>query len=453
MIFLLIINLWLFFSGKNYENIEGNDVTKESAEGEIIRLKLKNGLDMVLMKDSSAPVVAVNIWYKVGSKDEQPGKSGFAHLFEHMMFQGSQNVGKAEHMKLIDDVGGWMNGSTSKDRTNYFEVVPTNQLRLALWLEADRMKSLDVTQENFENQRSTVKEERRLRIDNAPYAPVFYELLDELAFENWAYKHSLMGSMEDLDNAALLDVIDFHKKFYSPDNAVLAIVGNFLAKDAIRFVKEYFEDIPAGSQRPNIDLNEPQQTSEKRMTWQDKFAPLPAYVCAYHIPAYGEKDYYTLELIEKILFDGESSRLYRQLIEEQRASLHLFGGVDSKMGPNIFMVYAQISPNHLLTEVENIIDSELHRLKNEPVSDRELQKVKNKFKADYISRLEKVHFKADQLCKYTMVFDDPNLFYQELDRYLKATAADIQMAAKKYFTKENRSVIEVVPAGQAAKNK
>lgn len=435
------------------EYIDLNSLAKEPTEGEILRLKLTNGLDVVFMKDSSAPLVAVNLWYKVGSKDEKPGKSGFAHLFEHMMFQGSRNVGKAEHMKLIDDVGGWMNGSTSKDRTNYYEVVPSNQLRLALWLEADRMKALDVNQENFENQRSTVKEERRLRIDNAPYAPVFYELLDEFAYQNWAYKHSVMGSMEDLDNAALADVIDFHKTFYSPDNAVLAIVGNFQAEEAVQLVKEYFGDIPAGNHRATIDLSEPQQTAEKRMTWQDKFAPLPAYVCAYHMPPYGEKDYYILELIEKILFDGESSRLYRRLIEDQQAALRLFGGVDSKIGPNIFMAYAQIAPNHSLAEIESIIETELERLTDEPVSERELQKVKNKFKADYISSLEKVHFKADQLCKYTMVFDDPNLFYRELDRYLERTAADIQTAAKVYFTRENRSVIEIVPAGQAAENK
>lgn len=424
------------------------DLQHEPAEGEILRVKLENGLDVVLMKDQSTPLVAVTIWYKVGSKNEQPGKSGFAHLFEHMMFQGSENVKKAEHMKLISDVGGWMNGTTSKDRTNYFEVLPANQLRLALWLEADRMRSLAVSKDNFENQRSTVKEERRLRVDNAPYAPVFYELLDELAYQNWAYKHSVIGSMDDLDKAVLDDVIEFHDRFYKPNNAVLAIVGDFNARETLKLVREYFEDIPAGPDPPPVDLNEPEQSAEKRMVWNDKFAPMPAYACAYHIPSYGDKDYYTLELIEKLLLDGESSRLYRLLIEERQAVLHLFGGVDSKIGPNVFMLFAQITPGHSINEIESIIEDELKKLKDKRVSDRELQKVKNKFKAEYVTRLERAYHKADLLCKYTAIFDDPNLFHDELDRFLEVTQEDIQEAANRYFRKENRSVIEVIPAGK-----
>lgn len=424
-------------------------VNKEVAEGQIFRFQLNNGLDVVLLKDLSAPVVAVDIWYKVGSKNEEPGKSGFAHLFEHMMFQGSKNVGKAEHMKLISDVGGWMNGSTSQDRTNYFQVVPANQLRLVLWLEADRMKSLAVNQDNFENQRSTVKEERRQRVDNAPYAGVFYELLDDLAYRNWAYKHSVIGSMKDLDNATLTDVVDFHKKFYKPNNAVLAIVGHFNSQETIEVVKEYFEDIPAGDDFPPVDLTEPDQTAPKRMNWEDKFAPMPAYVCAYHIPSYGEKDHYTMELIEKILFDGESSRLYKILVEEKQVALHLFGGVGSKVGPNLFMFFAQIHPGHTISEIEKLFENELDKLKNELVGDRELTKVKNQFKAEYIASLEKVHFKADLLCRYTTIFNDPDLIHAELDRYLQITPEDIQEAARKYFLKENRSVIEVVPAKKA----
>jgi predicted Zn-dependent peptidase len=422
---------------------------KESAPGEIFRFQLNNGLDIVLMKDLSSPVVAVDLWYKVGSKNEEPGKSGFAHLFEHMMFQGSENVKKTEHMNLISDVGGWMNGSTSQDRTNYFEVVPSNQLELALWLEADRMRSLAVNKENFENQRSTVKEERRQRVDNAPYAPVFYELLDELAYENWAYKHSVIGSMEDLDNATLEDVIEFHGKFYRPNNTVLAIAGHFDFKKTMEMLKKYFEIIPAGDSPPAVDLTEPAQTTEKRMTWEDPFAPMPAYVSAYHIPSNGEKDHYVLELIEKILFDGESSRLYKILVEEKQVALHLFGGVGSKFGPNLFLFFAQITPGHSISEVEELIFSELEKLKNEPLSERELTKVKNQFKAEYITSLEKVYYRADQLCKYTAIFNDPDLFHKELDRFLEVTSEDIQKAAKKYYINENRNVIEVIPRKKA----
>ena len=199
-------------------------LVSEPEEFQLTGLQLENGLQVIMLKNHQVPVVAVDIWYKVGSKDEKPGKSGFAHLFEHMMFEGSENVGKAEHMKLLTDVGGTVNGSTTQDRTNYWQVVPANQLELALWLEADRMRSLKINRENFENQRATVKEERRLRIDNQPYMPVIYELKDQIAHENFAYQHSVMGSMEDLDRATLEDVTAFHSLYYRPNNAVLTVV-------------------------------------------------------------------------------------------------------------------------------------------------------------------------------------------------------------------------------------
>jgi len=418
------------------------------AAEKIIRYKLKNGLDVLLVNDASTPVVAVDLWYKVGSKNEEPGKSGFAHLFEHMMFEGSENVGKAQHLKLITDVGGWVNGSTNKDRTNYFEVVPANQLRLALWLEADRMRSLKVTRENFENQRATVKEERRLRVDNQPYGAIFAELLDELAYENWAYKHSVIGSMEDLDKATLEDVRKFHDLYYKPNNAVLAVVGDIDYDKTLELIRAYFEDIPAGETPPPVDLNEPPQTAEKRMQWQDKFAPLPAYVSAYHIPPRGQKDYYTMEIIETLLFDGESSRVYRRLVEEEGKALHIFGGVDSKLGPNLFIFFAQAKPGHTISELEESYVQELRKLQEEPISRMELQKVKNKLKAEYFTRLERVINKADLLCMYTAFFDDPELFNTELNRYLEISPEDIQQAAQKYFRTENHSVIEVIPANK-----
>ena len=417
----------------------------ESGKGDIASFQLDNGLTVVMMKSSVVPVVAVDIWYKVGSKDEQPGKSGFAHLFEHMMFQGSENVGKAEHMKLISDVGGWMNGSTGKDRTNYFEVVPANQLRLALWLEADRMRSLALTRENFENQRDTVKEERRLRVDNAPYAAVFYEKLDELVYENWAYKHSVIGSMADLDNATLEDVRKFHELYYRPNNAVLAIVGDIRPRETLSIVREYFGDISRGEDPPPVDLSEPPQTREKRMEWPDKFAPMSAYVCAYHIPERGSSDHYTMEVIEKILFDGESSRLYRRFVEREQSLVHIYGGVDSKIGPSTLMFFGQIKPGHTMEEIERSFQEEMERLQNEPISERELQKAKNQFKSDFISKLERAYYKADLLCLYTAFFENPELLFTELERYMAVTAEDVQRAAQKYLRVSNRNVIEVYP--------
>jgi len=413
----------------------------------IIRKKLDNGLDLVLLRDAAVPVVAVDIWYKVGSRNEVPGKSGFAHLFEHMMFEGSENVGKAEHMKLISDVGGTMNGSTSKDRTNYFEVVPANQLRLALWLEADRMRSLKVTLENFENQRSTVKEERRQRVDNAPYMRVFYEMLDELAYQSWPYKHSVIGSMEDLDNASLENVIAFHDKYYKPNNAVLSIVGDFYPEVALGMVAEYFGNISSGPAIEAVTINEPPQTAEKRTRWDDPFAPMPAYVCSYHIPARNHPDFYPIEMIEKILLDGESSRLYHRLVEKEQLALHIMGGVESKFGPNTFIFFGQLRPGKKLEQIESILQDELERLKTEKVSEQEMEKAKTKFKADFISKMEKTYYRADQLCFYTAFFDQPELLHSELERYLKVTPEMVQEAARRYFNQKNRSVIEVYPAG------
>ncbi|MEJ2637577.1 MAG: pitrilysin family protein [Calditrichia bacterium] len=387
----------------------------------------------------------MNLWYKVGSRNEQPGKSGFAHLFEHMMFQGSENVGKAEHMKLISDVGGTVNGSTTQDRTNYWEVVPANQLELALWLEADRMRSLNISRENFENQRDTVKEERRLRVDNQPYMRVVFELKDDLAYSNFAYKHSVIGTMKDLDNADLDDVRQFHAIYYRPNNALLSLVGDFEVRDALTLIHKYFDNIPAGPAVPPLDLAEPPQASEKRSVFEDPFAPFPAYLISFHIPDRTHPDYYALELIERILFDGESSRFYRSLVEEKELALHTFGGGDGKFGPGLFFHFAQIKPGHTVRELEQEVLSQFDRLLNEPVTQAELEKARNKIKSDFISRQETVREISDHLCMYSMLFDDPRLLRTEIDRFLHLTREDLLTVARKYFTHAQRSVIEVYP--------
>ncbi|MEL6822907.1 MAG: pitrilysin family protein, partial [Calditrichota bacterium] len=379
------------------------------------------------------------------------GKSGFAHLFEHMMFQGSENVAKSEHMKLVADVGGTMNGSTSKDRTNYYEVMPENQLELALWLEADRMRSLALTQENFENQRDTVKEERKSHVDNAPYGLAFL-MLDDLAYENWAYKHSIIGSMEDLDNADLEDVVHFHNRFYHPGNAILAIVGDMDILSTLELVRKHFEDIPGGETPPVVNLQEPLQHEEKRRHWYDAFAPLPAWMCAYHVPQKGTDEHYALELAEKILFDGESSRMYRRLVQEEQLVVHLYGGLDGKHGPGTMIMFAQLKPGVEAAQVEAVIAEEVEKLLREPISERELQKIKNQFKMEFASKLEKVYYKSEMLCHYTMMFDDPGLINKEIERYDSISEADVKNAIAKWIKPTNRSVVEVYPATEKTKN-
>lgn len=423
-------------------------IGSEPPENRIVGCRLQNGLTVVMMKNRSIPVVAVDLWYEVGSRNEEQGKSGFAHLFEHMMFEGSENVEKSQHMRLINDVGGIVNGSTTQDRTNYWEVVPSNQLELALWLEADRMRSLNLTQENFDNQRDTVKEERRLRIDNQPYMKVIFELKDEIAYSNYAYKHSVIGSMADLDNASLEDVRNFHSTYYRPNNAILSVVGDIEVNRALELVRKYFEDIPAGPIVPPVNLKEPLQQKEKRTVYEDPFAPFPAYLSAYHIPERTHPDYYPIQLLEKILFDGESSRLYRSLIEEQQMALNIFGGEDGKFGPGLFFHFIQIRPGHTLPEVEAAVQTQIQNLVEHPVSKAELEKTKNKVKADFISRQETVQNKADQLCIYTMLFGNPELFQTEFEKYESLQVEDVRAAAQTYFVPGNRSVIEVYPKNQ-----
>ncbi len=417
----------------------------EPAENEIYGLILSNGMQVVLMKRQTTPVVAIDIWYKVGSKDEEQGKSGFAHLFEHMMFEGSENVDKAQHMKLINDIGGMVNGSTTQDRTNYWEVVPSNQIELALWLEADRMRSLNVTKENFENQRATVKEERRLRIDNQPYMKVVYELKDEIAYTNFAYKHSIIGSMADLDHASLSGVKEFHNIYYRPNNAVMSIVGDFTVKEAVNLVKKYFDNIPPGEKVPEVNLDEPPQESLKKTKYEDQFAPFPAFMISFRVPDRRHRDFYTLQLIEKILIDGESSRLYRQLIEKKQVALHIFGGLDGKFGPGLFFIFAQVYPGKKLSDLEKILTHEFNLLVNETITEKELEKAKNKIKAEYIVGQETVRSLADILCMYTTVYGNPNKFFEEIMIFNSITSEEIKSVAYKYFIQKNSSIIEIFP--------
>jgi len=421
------------------------EFTGEPGEDEVVGYRLGNGLRVVMLKRHRVPVVAVDLWYLVGSKNEQPGKSGFAHLFEHMMFEGSAHVGKAQHIKFINDVGGMVNASTSQDRTNYWEVVPANQLRLALWLEADRMKSLKLTEENFQNQRSTVKEERRLRVDNQPYMRVLYELKDEVAYQRFPYAHSVIGSMEDLDRATLSDARHFHDTYYRPNNTILAIAGDFQVKEALAIVREYFEEIPAGPPVPSVDLTEPPQQKEKRVNYQDPFAPYPAYLVSYHIPERSHPDFYPLGILDRVLLDGESSRLYRHLVEEKQMVLHLTGGWDGKLGPALFYIFAQLRPGYTFAQLETLLDQEMKAVIDHPLSEAEIRKAKNKILAEHYSQLETVRQIADQLCFYTTLFGNPELIYQEVERFRQVTVRDVRRVARQYFRKENRSVILIHP--------
>src|ERR1700684_1776106 len=297
-------------------------------------VKLDNGLRVILVPDHSAPVYAIDVCYNVGSRNERPGRTGFAHLFEHMMFQGLENVGKGEHFSLVFNNGGGMNGTTNEDRTTYFEELPKNQLDLGLFLEADRMRALNVTQANLDNQRNAVQEERRQGIDNQPYGRAQLDV-DNLSYDNFAYKHSTIGSMSDLNAASVDDVKDFFRIYYAPNNAVLTLVGDFDPDEALAKVKKYFGAIPAQPAPPKVDLSEERRYGERRKIIYDPLARLPEIDMAYPVPPGNTPDSYAAQELAVILGVGQSSRFYEHLVKEKQLATQVSAQADSRIGPSL----------------------------------------------------------------------------------------------------------------------
>jgi len=412
---------------------------------QVSRATLDNGLRVVMNQDTTVPTVAVSVYYDVGSRNEEKGRSGFAHLFEHMMFQGSENVGKGEHFGLIINRGGSANGTTSSDRTNYFETLPSNELALGLWLEADRMRSLAVTQENFENQRTTVMEERRQRIDNQPYVPSMLRI-NELAYSDyWPYAHSTIGDMQDLVDAPLEAVQDFFDTYYAPNNAVISISGDFDPIEAMALVEAYFGSIPA-RETPSFDVPPPaKQVSEQTETMYDANATLPAFHLAYHIPRSRTPDHYALEMLALVLGDGESSRLYQRLVKRDEICQQVAVGTDDRRGPDLFSVWAVMSSGHQPQAAQEIIYEELRAIAEGGVTERELEKAKNRVSAAFVFGLQSNMARSQQLAEFELYWGDANLLKLELDHYLAVTAEDIKRVTVQYFDATNRTVLDVLP--------
>jgi predicted Zn-dependent peptidase len=412
---------------------------------QVSRAALDNGLRVVMNQDGTVPTVAVSVYYDVGSRNEAKGRSGFAHLFEHMMFQGSANVGKGEHFGLIINRGGSANGTTSNDRTNYFETLPSNELALGLWLEADRMRSLAVTQENFENQRTTVMEERRQRIDNQPYVPSMLRI-NELAYgDYWPYAHSTIGDMQDLLDAPLEAVQDFFDTYYAPNNAVISISGDFDPNEAMALVEEYFGGI-AARETPSFDAPPPaKQVSEQTETMYDANATLPAFHLAYHIPRSRTPDHYALEMLALVLGDGESSRLYQRLVKRDEICQQVAVGTDDRRGPDLFSAWAVMSSGHPPKAAQEIIYEELRAIAERGVTERELEKARNRVSAAFVFGLQSNMARSQQLAEFELYWGDANLLKLELDHYLAVTAEDIKRVTAQYFDATNRTVLDVLP--------
>jgi zinc protease len=410
---------------------------------------LGNGLQVVLLENHEVPVINLQVWYHVGGKDEKPGHTGFAHLFEHLMFKGSAHVGVDEHSRIVEAMGGFDNAETGDDTTNFFETFPSNYLERVLWLEADRMGSLNVDDANFKSERQVVEEERRMRVDNQPYGSL-EEDLRSAAFTVHGYHHTPIGSIEDLNKATLQDVRDFFNTYYKPNNATLVIVGDFNSDQALGWAKKYFEGIPPSAgpiPRPNNP--EPPQAEERVVRKSYTNTPLPAVVIGYKIPARYAPDSYPLDLAANILAGGESSRLYVTLVYKDQIAVQAAGFGNFTEDPNLFWAYAIMNQGHSPEDGEKSLIAVLDGLKDQPIDARELDKAKNQEIAGFILGRDTDEEKAVALASAAVIGKNPDLVNTELDGYLKVTPEEIQRVAKEYFVPQSSTVLIVTPAGGA----
>ena len=409
---------------------------------------LPNGLRVILSEDHSTPIVHVSIWYHVGSKNERKGRTGFAHLFEHMMFKGSKNVEPEAHTSIIASVGGQSNAYTNEDTTVFWQTVPAQFTPLVLWLEADRMATLRIEDDAFKREREVVKEERRMRVENQPYGRL-NEIIYDNAFKVHPYKHPTIGSIADLEAASIEDVRDFHRTYYVPENATLTVVGDFDTAQVLQLVNQYFGRVPKAARPVPRDVpKEPVWTKEQRVTVEESW-PLPAVVVAYHITYDGHPDSYPLHIASKILSDGQSARITRELVYNKRLALTAFGQGNIIEDPNLFYAVAIVQPGRTVADAEKALIEELDKLKREPVTPHELQRAKNQFARDYIVGRESNQEKALHLAHAAVIHNDITTADGEFDIFMGVSAADVQRVANTYFTPQNRLVLTVMPRGTA----
>lgn len=407
---------------------------------------LDNGLTVVLSEDHSTPIVHLQLVYHVGSKNERLGRTGFAHLFEHLMFKGSRNVPPDTHLTLVSRVGGEGNAFTTEDTTTYLETVPAQYLPLVLWLEADRMATLRIDRQTFEAERQVVKEERRWRYEDTPFG-LLTEILYDQAYSVHPYKHTAIGSMEDLEAASVEHVQEFFDTYYVPENATLVLVGDFESAEALALVKQYFDRVPRAARPVPRDIpREPPQTEQRRITLTaSQNWPLPAVVVAHHITYDGHPDAYPLHIAAKVLSDGQSSRIFRRLVYDEQIAVSASGAGSLIEDPNLFYAVSIVQPGSTPADSETALIDELERLKTELISDNELQRAKNQFARDYVFTRATVEQKANHLSHAAVIHDDITTADGEFDIFMNITKADVQRVARTYFTEQNRMVLTVQP--------
>jgi zinc protease len=422
---------------------------------------LKNGLRVVIAPDTTAPVVTVGIYYKIGFRLEPRGRSGFAHLFEHMMFQGSENAPKMQHIKLINSSGGLLNGSTMYDVTNYYEAVPSNALERVLWLEADRMRALKVDDENLRNQRDVVKEEVRVNVMNQPYGGFPWLDMPPVAFRNWANAHNFYGDFADLDAATPVDVQKFFKTYYVPNNAVLLLLGDIRPEEGAALAEKYFAEIPKGDAPPFDDPTEPPQKEERRGHVEEKFGTLPAMAIGYVMPQRRTPDWYAMALLDQALHGGRAGRIHRELVLEKQVAVEADGGIDDIFGyngPTQMTTRILHKPEYTSDATLAEFDAVNREVQEQGISEDELQQLKVKWRSDYYSTLEggrggymPRYGLMHLLACFTLFDNEPQLVNTILEGFLAVTRDQIQAVARKYLRPENRAVVFRMPVKSDAK--
>lgn len=405
---------------------------------------LPNGLHVILHEDHSTPIVGVSVMYHVGSKNEDPQRTGFAHFFEHLLFEGSENIGRGEYMKLVQAAGGQLNANTTQDRTYYYEVLPSNQLELALWMEAERMLHAKIDTTGVETQRKVVKEEKKQRYDNSPYGQ-WQPLIFENAFTKHPYRWTTIGKEQYIDQAQLSEFMDFYKTFYVPNNAVLLVGGDFKPEQAKAFIAKYYGSIPKGTKaipRPNIV--EPAQTAEKRSTVYDN-VQLPGIFMAYHTPKLGTDDSYALDLLSQLLSTGKSSRFQKAIVDEQEKAVQVGAFQFPSEDPGVMIMVAIAANGVAAEDLEKSMDAEIDKVINNEISDEEFNKLISQAENDFVQQNQQVAGVINNLATYYTFQHNANLINTELDKYKKLTKADLKRVAQKYLTKNSRVLLYFLP--------
>jgi len=419
--------------------------------------KLKNGLKVVYSRYTTAPTTVVAVYYNIGFRIEPRDRTGFAHLFEHMMFQGSENLGKMEFIKLVQSNGGILNGSTRFDFTNYFEVVPSNTLETALWAESDRMKGLAITQDNLKNQQEVVKNEVRVNVLNQPYGGFPWLDLPQYANTNWYNAHNFYGDLKDLDAATLEDVSKFFKTYYAPNNAVLVVVGDFDPAQSKRWVHEYFDAIPSSAPPPKIDLTEPKQEKEKRVSKDDKLATRPALAIGYHAPPRNTPEFYAMGLLDEVLVQGKDSRLYQALVQRAGLTGDVQGGINSGLGdmfningPTLWDASLFHDKDKSAEQILKVFDAEIEKVRTTPVDAATLERAIVKKRSSLYDKMERLggFGKADLLASFALFDDDPSAINRIESEFRKVTPQLMQKTAQEYLRPENRTILVVNPKAE-----